>query len=240
MTRIMYDAFTPGNLPATVPPNLYAAYIDGILTSENYVAVEARFPGAQILSVTTDGSGRAADICDCETGDYDPLAAVAWAKSMLAQGRAPTIYASRSTWATIGPLAPAGVTWWAATLDGTTTVPGAVAVQYMTVSSGYDVSLVTDDTWHALPAPAPPAPVPGPPKPDPPEEEPMDYLVSCPWPDPTSTTSTTFVISGGTKLWVIDPTAVAPLEAKLGAPIALPTGMVTQWPYASGSVEPQS
>ena len=169
----MLDALHIDNLP-DVGWDLLACYVNGALpeSANNYATARLRFPNAQILTITVNGALVTADVCDCESGDYTPQAAAAWAAWMIGQGRRPTVYASRSTWPlVVAELANLGVSagavdWWATTLDNTMgpsvtctngTAYPAVAVQY-TDTGGYDVSVVYDDGWHPAAVPAPAGP----------------------------------------------------------------------------------
>lgn len=159
----MLDALDVANLPE-LGWDLLACYVNGAnpQSAGNAAAARARFPAAQILGITTDGTMTAAPICDCETGDYNPASAAAWAHWRISQGARPTIYSSRDTWpfvvAQLKLLAVtvAEVDWWASSLDGTTGPTfeigagtyTAVAVQYRQQAPGYDVSIVYDDGWY--------------------------------------------------------------------------------------------
>ena len=74
--------------------------------------------------------------------------------------RRPTVYSSRLVWPEIqaalrdAGMDPAAVDWWAATLDGTMIVPGAVAVQFQE-TAGYDLSVILDPGWIGAPLPPP-------------------------------------------------------------------------------------
>lgn len=171
MTRTMVDAYLASNWPAT-GWQLGAAYINGTRTASNYKTARLLYPDAQILTVTVDGTLTDADACDCETGDYTPASAAAWANWRHTRGFRPCIYSARATWPLIVEelyklgLMLSEVDWWASTLDGTLgpyvecpdgLIYNAVAVQYTQGGHGrYDLSLVYDDTWHALtPPPSP-------------------------------------------------------------------------------------
>lgn len=187
MSRNGFDAFNPAHLPAISAPDVYFAYNNGSLTHDNYNQVKAAHPNAQILTISTDGSLNADDICDCETGDYSPQSAANWAHNKISMGQRPTIYCNRSSYKPVadalgiyhytfgaGTSGQKGdVDWWAATLDNVTKeVPGAVAVQWTDHGGTYDESVVWDDTWHPAagpaPTPTPPPPPPAPPTPVPP------------------------------------------------------------------------
>jgi hypothetical protein len=109
------------------------------------------------IVVSADDVG---DILDVETGDATPADVPRWVRAFARPGRRrPTIYASRDTWPKVvaaleaAGLSAAGVDWWAATLDGTTEVPGAVAVQARgsNLTGGhYDESVILDPSWVGL------------------------------------------------------------------------------------------
>lgn len=171
MTRTMVDAYLASNWP-DAGWDLGAAYINGTSTSQNYATARLRFPTAQILTISTDGSFTDADIYDVENGDYTPPRAAAVARWQITRGRRPTLYSARDTWPQIVAALQAEtvtldqVDWGASTLDGTqgpdVACPDgntyrAVFVQYTQGPAGrYDLSIVYDDTWHPAPQPPPP------------------------------------------------------------------------------------
>jgi Putative peptidoglycan binding domain len=168
MTRTMYDSLNNIEQIPWKPGDLIMAYVNGALpaSANNYNLAKTTWPEAQILSITTNGDvGAFADICDCETGDYTPQKAAMW----RANNRGKTIYVNRSNWQIVKSLIPISLPTYyiVATLDGTTDIPGSVAVQY-TGNGLYDTSIVTDDTWFStIPTPSP-TPTPKPPVPTPP------------------------------------------------------------------------
>jgi hypothetical protein len=151
--RIGYDSLYHLNEIPWEPGYLIFAYINGVVSSENYAQALLLYPQAQIGTITTNGDVNAkALICDCETGDYTPQKAAQW----VINGSGQTIYASRSTWPIVRRLIPGNipVDWFATTLDGTTDVPGSVAVQYYD-NGYYDTSFITDNNWFPAPQPYP-------------------------------------------------------------------------------------
>jgi hypothetical protein len=98
-------------------------------------------------------AAHAGDILDVETGDATPEQVPGWVRAFNRPGRRrPTVYSARSTWPAIvaalegAGLSAAAVDWWAATLDGTTDVAGAVAVQYRDLGP-WDESVIRDLGW---------------------------------------------------------------------------------------------
>lgn len=224
--RLMYDGYDPWNLPVVAPPNLYACYKDGVYTADNLATAEHRFPGLQIVSISTDGSGHPAVWYDCENGDYGPLSALYAARHNPGSG----IYGSRSTWDQLLDLGanPLTIPAWVAdpgfvnTLaNGIVALPSgrlfqATAVQGLTIPPGYDVSYVYSDAWQALPVPTPP---PVPPAPKPPRERTLAYLASCTADsaDGTVKTGTVWQVDGNTRVQQFDVT----LYGTLGKPVPL-------------------
>jgi hypothetical protein len=168
MTRKMYDSAY--HLDAMPRGAMYAAYRNGFATKANYAQLQALMPGAQILSITVDGSfsivALACDICDCENGDYNPAQAALWAYYKVKAGNRPTIYVNRGNYGLVenelfklGLRFGCDVDCWLSTLDGTITsdLPGVVAIQYND-NGLYDTSIVISPTWHLLTeaVPAPP------------------------------------------------------------------------------------
>lgn len=88
----MYDAVEVANYPADTM--LALGYLDGHWPDMQ--EVQARFPAATVLGVTTTVAGNAnARVYDCEKGDGNAFQAVQWAQSQIKLGRRPTIYCSR-------------------------------------------------------------------------------------------------------------------------------------------------
>lgn len=153
---IIYDAVDVGAIPATAQAVL--AYLDG-----GYVtlpAVRARFPHAQVLTVTTTGHSRA-DICDVESGDATPSIAAQGVRSGLYR----TIYSATSTYGALrAALAGLAWDWFAADPTGVAhVVPGSVATQWAWPGHGspgnFDIS-ETNGVWPGSPAPSPAPPAP--------------------------------------------------------------------------------
>lgn len=152
MPRTAFDSVNVAKLPVGTH---YLAYINGKYTSSNFAEVRARFPTAIIYRVTVDGSMTIAELIDCENGDYSPARAAETAKWQISQGFRPTIYANRITKSLVDTELAffnlsfgKDVDWFASTLDGTTDVPGSVAVQFTDNGGAFDTSTITDDAWH--------------------------------------------------------------------------------------------
>lgn len=152
---IARDAIHASGIPLDTP--VVIGYGDGAIsqwTSSDW----ARFPaGTPQLSIVTS-AWDSGDILDVERFDAIPTDVPGWVRRFKRPGRRrPTVYANRETWpAVLEALAAANlpadaVDWWAATLDGTMLVAGAVAVQY--ISTGpYDESVILDPTWVGMEA----------------------------------------------------------------------------------------
>ena len=156
ITRLtMRDSTNPFDIPLD---NLaaVAGYGDGLYqwVSEGW----ARFqPPIVPLSIVVNPADQG-DILDVETGAATPADTPGWANRFQRPGRRlPTIYCNRNT---IGQVRffmdGRPFDWWAATLDGTVDVPGAVAVQYCGAADSndpcrttghYDESVILDPGW---------------------------------------------------------------------------------------------
>jgi hypothetical protein len=97
-----FDDVTVANIPANATHVAY--YMDGDF--ENEQEMKARFPQAQMLSITTRGGDAVADSCDCEKGDMSVAQTEAWVLKRLNAGAYhPRPYASEDTWDNQGLLA---------------------------------------------------------------------------------------------------------------------------------------
>lgn len=158
----MYDAVDV----AAIPPGaeIVAGYIDG--NWPTYDALVAAFPNAQHVSIATGATGGAgARVADCETGDFTPASAGQWAAGEIKAGRRPCIYYSKAAAPAVAQglkdagVSPTEVDFWIADWTGQAhLIPGSVATQWGSPSTGsggnFDVS-ETDGTWPAAPAPDP-------------------------------------------------------------------------------------
>lgn len=151
MSRTMFDAVNPANLPEG--GDLYAGYTDGRYV--NVEAIKARFPGKRVVTISVNGSTDA-DVLDVEAGNIKPENAPAWVMRQRARGGDPTVYCPVSLWWTVHlAFVTAGVNpphWWVAHYDDDPTIPvGAVAKQYAgNAAGGYDISSVIDG-WPDFP-----------------------------------------------------------------------------------------
>lgn len=142
MTRIMYDAVTASNVPASA--TLVAGYGDGYY--QNTAEFRARFPHATVVEIAVSSHHNIGVVLDVETGDATPAEAPPWVLMRRAAGVDPTIYCNSSTWPSVrAAFKAAGVPephWWIAQYDGDPTIfPGAVAKQYADPGP-YDLSSV--------------------------------------------------------------------------------------------------
>jgi hypothetical protein len=105
------------------------------------------FPSAAQLVIVVNAAHQG-DVLDIERFDAAPADAPGWADRFARPGRRrPTLYHSRDLRdQVLAAMAGRPYDWWAATLDGTQDVPGAVAVQYLN-TPGYDLSVVHDLSW---------------------------------------------------------------------------------------------
>ena len=157
MTRILYDAITPTNIPAN--PQMVAGYVGG--NSWTWTAKSwALFPNAVKVRITCDYTQNDGHVGDCETGALTEAEAPGWVRMRRASGIDPTIYCSTSRWPAVrASFAAQGVAqphYWVAAYPGAgPTIPvGAIAHQYSDVG-GFDTSIVAD-FWPGVDAPAPP------------------------------------------------------------------------------------
>jgi hypothetical protein len=163
MTLLMRDSTNPFDIPLD---NLaaVAGYGDGIF--QWTPAGWARFPASIVPLSIVVNAGDIGDILDVETGAASPDQTAFWADRFNRVGRrAPTIYCNRNTIGAVqANMAGRRFDWWAATLDGTQDVAGAVAVQYAgeNLTGGhYDESVIHDPSWLGI-APPPSQPLPTP------------------------------------------------------------------------------
>lgn len=160
MTRTMYDAIYPENLPAG--GEMYAGYDDG--NWPDAAAITRRFPGKQVLQITVNPGDNKGVIGDGPPDNGTWPQWVQWVVRRRAAGADPTINTDAALWpAARAAFAAAGVAephWWIADYDGDPAIPaGAVAKQYAT-SDAYDTSSVAPYWPGVDPEPAPaPAPI---------------------------------------------------------------------------------
>lgn len=95
MTLAMPDSINPAALPPGYPA--YLGYADGLWPTA--AELRAKFPAAQIVSLTVNGSTLDATGCDIESGDLTPSSGAHWAARKLAAAPSsrPVLYASVGT-----------------------------------------------------------------------------------------------------------------------------------------------
>jgi hypothetical protein len=168
----MYDSINPAHLPAGA---LYlAGYGDG--DWPDYNAIRARFPHAQVLSITVTPF-RDADVLDVETGDATPGDVPTWfARQRAKYAGRPGIYANASTMESgIVPLVRSGavpraaVRLWSAHYTRTAHICGPKSCQAVSIDMDgtqwtnqaaggggpVDQSLLLADFFGSVPAPEP-------------------------------------------------------------------------------------
>lgn len=176
----MYDSVTSHDIPASA--QMVAGYVDG-LYAWSLLDWELHL-GATKVRITVTGATLDAHVADVERGDLTPAQGAQWAKAMIAAGKTPALYFSRSQFGAVNAAMLAeGIdsshwTVWAADWTGQPhLLPGTYATQYADPAYGsgghYDLSLVAD-YWPGIdPPPQPPKPpVPPPPVPVPPPQPP--------------------------------------------------------------------
>ena len=157
MSETLYDSVTAANIPANATE--VAGYVDGRYKWTD--ADWARFPHATLkLKISAIPFDFAADVCDCETGDYTPGQAAEWAVQRKARGFRPIIYCSVSVKASAVEqlnargLKDTDVDWWEAHYTGQPHLePGSEATQYADPGP-YDLS-ETAPGWTADQTPPP-------------------------------------------------------------------------------------
>ncbi len=98
MTRLMYDAVTPTNIPADAA--MVAGYINGP-RSQWPAAAWARFPNAVKVRITVFASVDEGDVLDVEKYDATPAQAPGWVNMRRRSGADPSVYCDTSTWPTV-------------------------------------------------------------------------------------------------------------------------------------------
>lgn len=149
MTRTLYDAVTPANIPASA--QMVAGYVDGRYAWS--ASDWARFPGAVKVRIAVFASTNDGHVLDVEPGDATPAQAVGWVQRRRAAGVDPTVYCGLSTtgysWANVrAAFQAAGVAephYWVAAYpgNGPNLYAGSVAHQYANPGP-YDLSVVAD------------------------------------------------------------------------------------------------
>jgi hypothetical protein len=124
----------------------------------------ARFSDSVVRLVIVRSADNVGDILDVERTMATPEQCPGWADRFdRPHRRRPTIYCDRSTIDAVRrEMGERKFDWWAATLDGTTDVPGAVAVQHCGAADSldpcrtaghYDESVILDPSWIGQAAP---------------------------------------------------------------------------------------
>jgi hypothetical protein len=155
MALIMRDSIDARAIPADTP--VVAGYGDGAyIWSPSWIDGSdwwALFPRAAQLVIVVSAAHQG-DVLDVEQGDATPQDVPGWIDRFNRPSRRrPTIYCNRSTIDAVRQAAGGrAFDWWAATLDGTQQVAGAVAVQYVDTGA-YDESIIWDAGWLGLPVP---------------------------------------------------------------------------------------
>ena len=154
MTRTMYDAITPSNIPVTA--QMVAGYVDGRYAWSS--ADWARFPHSVKARIAVFSSTADGHILDVEAGCSTPGNAPGWVVRRRAAGIDPTVYCSLSAWPTVrAAFATAHVAephWWVAAYpgNGAQLYPGSIAHQYANPGP-VDISVVADYWPGVDPAP---------------------------------------------------------------------------------------
>lgn len=148
MTRIMYDAVTPGNIVRMNPnPQMVAGYLNGLYA---WTAADWNlFPHAVWVGISVRAAWTVGQVLDVETGDATPAEAPGWVSARRSAGVDPSIYCNLATWPAVqAAFQAAGVAephYWIAHYDGQTAIPaGAVAKQHTGDFQGVDISSVAD------------------------------------------------------------------------------------------------
>lgn len=181
MTRLMYDAVTPENIPWDAP--MVAGYVDpgGLFTWRD--DQWALFPNAVKIRIAGWASTNDGHVLDVEAGDATPGQAPGWVRMRRDAGMWPTVYCSWAVWGDVrAAFIEQGVTepeYWIAAYPGIgpRLYEGSLAHQYVDVGP-YDLSVVAD-FWPGVdslgPTPKPPAPTD--------EDEDMQILFSPSFPE---------------------------------------------------------
>jgi len=141
----MYDAVTPGNIPANA--QMVAGYVDGRYAW--HANDWARFPNAVKVRIAVFSSTNDGHVLDIEPGCSTPASAPGWVQRRRAAGVDPSVYCNTSTLPTVqAAFRAAGVPephYWIASYPGIgpNLYAGSVAHQYADPGP-YDISVVAD------------------------------------------------------------------------------------------------
>ena len=127
----MYDACTPGNIPANA--GMVAGYIYGNCAWS--MTAWAAFPNAVKVRIATVAWLDDGQVLDVESGDATPALAPGWCVRARARGQIPTVYCSVAALPSVmAAFAAAKVTpphyWLAHYGIAPVLLPGSVATQY--------------------------------------------------------------------------------------------------------------
>lgn len=144
MTRTMYDAIVPANIPID-DPQMVAGYVSG--SWPDFAEMVTRFPDAVHVSVATHVDTDAM-MLDIEKWDAAPSQAPAWCVRQRRRGQIPSLYFSESLWPEVRAAFRArNVTeplyCIANANNQAVMIPGAIAHQYA-FRGAYDLSIVAD------------------------------------------------------------------------------------------------
>lgn len=163
MTRYMYDGVNPPAVHSNFPnPDMVAGYINGLYAWSS--AHWDLFPHATHVTISINAHTPAM-VLDVEPGDATPSEAEGWITLAKEHGiYRPTIYCNLSTVPAVRQgtgkyVLGRDYDLWVADYDNSTkqVYSGAAAKQYKTAAN-YDASIVYDDGWPHVGAPAPAAP----------------------------------------------------------------------------------
>ena len=164
MTRYMYDAVNPDNIPADA--QMVAGYVDGPVSVWPLDAW-GRWPNAVMVRITVLGGDTDADVGDCENGDMDANGLVDWIVAQRAKGFERVGYCNQSRLFEVrnafGVRKVRQPRYWLARPGVDESIPpGMVGVQF-DYAGGFDRSAVVDDWLPSGTAPAPTPVIPPPP-----------------------------------------------------------------------------
>jgi hypothetical protein len=155
----MYDAIDVNAIPNDAA--CVAGYTDG--NWPNITAMRARFPHANLLTITVTGG--VADCCDCEVGDLTVAQADEWVKARLAAGQyRPCVYANSDRWLNqdlLAGLAAYGgrIRRWVAAYPGSgANVPDGFDAHQWASTQTLDTSVCLPGFFDPEPAPKPAPP----------------------------------------------------------------------------------
>jgi len=184
MSRTMYDAVNPANIPADA--TMVAGYDDG---PESQWPADAwtKWPAAIMVHICVTGNPELGVVGDCETGDLTPDGLVDWVLARRMRGVDPTGYCSAGNlWTCRHAFDVRRVPqphWWVADPDRALELGGGIVALQQDYPGPYDVSTVADQ-WPGVDTAPAPVPMPSPPTtgPDYPEETLTPHELTLPVP----------------------------------------------------------